>query len=369
VVRWIFQLGILLFVVSVLYWLWNNYQLNVAQSRIPTNFRFLDNPASFTMPGNALDQSAPVRRAFVQGFYNTLRVSIVGILLALLLGTLVGIGRLSKNFVVRTVTGAYVEILRNLPLLLLLTFMNLAVVLQFFPRIESAWVPLDLFVISNRGIAIPWFVGSGKTLLVVLGIGVIAAFAVSTGCKRYSNRTGKPVRTLLYAGLVLLFLVVAGWSSFGYRWTLPIVDDRGSLGGIRVDPSYFALLISLVLYTSSHVAEIVRGSILAVPKGQGEAADAIALSPGRKMQLIILPQAFRVAMPALGNQSLNLIKNSSLGAAISYFELTQIAQVTVGNGSPAVPAFTLTLVVYLTISLTSSLIINIFNRRLALVER
>jgi general L-amino acid transport system permease protein len=113
----------------------------------------------------------------------------------------------------------------------------------------------------------------------------------------------------------------------------------------------------------------VRGSILAVPKGQGEAADAIALSPSKKMRLVILPQAFRVAMPALGNQSLNLIKNSSLGAAISYFELTQIAQITVGNGSPAVPAFTLTLVVYLVISLTSSLIINVVNRRLALVER
>ena len=369
VLRWMLQLVILLSVASLLYWLWNNYRLNLAQSKIPTNFRFLDNPSSFTLPGNALDQSAPVRRAFVQGFLNTLRVSIAGILLALLLGTLVGVGRLSKNFVVRTVAGTYVEILRNLPLLLLLTFMNLAVVLQLFPRIESAWVPFELFVISNRGIAMPWFVGSGTTLLTLFGCCIAAMFIVSSGCKVYSNRTGKSVRTFLISGVVFVVLMVFGWSIFGFNWTLPVVNDRGSIGCIRIDPSYFALLVSLVLYTSSHVAEIVRGSILAVPKGQGEAADAIALSPSKKMRLVILPQAFRVAMPALGNQSLNLIKNSSLGAVISYFELTQIAQITVGNGSPAVPAFTLTLFVYLVISLTSSLIINIVNRRLALVER
>jgi general L-amino acid transport system permease protein len=136
-----------------------------------------------------------------------------------------------------------------------------------------------------------------------------------------------------------------------------------------MDPSFFALIVALVLYTSSHIAEIVRGSIQAVHKGQGEAADALALSPGQKMRIIILPQAFRIAMPSIGNQYLNLIKNSSLGATISYFELTQIAQITVGNGSPAVPAFTLTLMIYLSISLATSLIVNFFNRRLALVER
>jgi general L-amino acid transport system permease protein len=352
-----------------LLWLWNNYRVSVSQSRIPTDFGFLDNPSSFTIPGNALDQSAPVRRAFVQGILNTLRVAVIGILLALLIGTLVGMGRLAKNFVVRTLAAVYVEVLRNVPLLLLLTFMNLAVVLQLFPRIESAWTPLDLFIISNRGIAIPWFVGSGKSLLLVVAAGIVVSYLVVRGCRSYADRTGTPVRTVIIAGPAFLIVLVVGWLVLGYTWTLPEISDRRSLGGIRMDPSYFALLVSLVLYTSSHVAEIVRGSILAVPRGQGEAADALALAPAKKMQLVILPQAFRIAMPALGNQSLNLIKNSSLGAAISYFEITQIAQITVGNGSPAVPAFTLTLLVYLSISLTSSLIINIFNRRLALVER
>ena len=369
VLKWVFQLVVLGIVIGVIFWLYSNYQINVQKSKIPTDLRFLDNPANFTFPGQDFDQSSPVRAAFIQGFYNTLRVSIVGILLAIFIGTLVGMARLSKNFLVRTVAGAYVEVLRNLPLLLLLTFMNLAVVLQTFPRIEDAWKPLDLFVVSNRGIAIPWFEGSGMALLGAIAAGLIAWWLVSWWRNRLSDKTGKPSRALLFGFTSFVVVTVGAWIILGYQWTLPVVEDRGTLGGLRLDPSFFALLVTLVIYTSSHIAEIVRGSILAVPKGQGEAADALALTNAKKMRLVILPQAFRVALPAIGNQSLNLIKNSSLGAAISYFELTQVAQITVGNGSPAVPAFTLTLLVYLAISLVTSLIINIFNRRLALVER
>jgi general L-amino acid transport system permease protein len=369
VLRWAFQLLVLALVIAFVYWLYGNYQTNVARSSIPTDLRFLDNPANFTMPGNDLDQSQPVRDAFVQGFYNTLRVSIVGILLTTVLGTLVGIARLSKNFMVRTFATAYVELIRNIPLLLLLTFMNLAVILQTFPRIENAWLPLNLFVISNRGIAIPWFTGSGGILLAVLASALVLTWIVVKIRGRVSDFNGKPARGLTWGLPTFIVVMVAGWIVLGYDWVLPFVDDRATSGGLRLDPSFFALLVTLVVYTSSHVAEIVRGSIQAVVKGQSEAADALALSGGQKMRLVILPQAFRIAMPALGNQFLNLIKNSSLGATISYFELTQIAQITVGNGSPAVPAFTLTLLVYLMISLVTSVIVNIVNRRLALVER
>ena len=357
VLRWAFQILVLAIVVGIIYWLYGNYQTNIAKSSIPTDLRFLDNPTSFTIPGNDLNQSQPVRDAFVQGFYNTLRVAIVGILLTTVLGTLVGIARLSKNFMVRLVATSYVELIRNIPLLLLLTFMNLAVVLQTFPRIEDAWLPLDLFVISNRGIAIPWFEGSGAIILSLLATCLVG----SEMCIRD--------RSLVWGGPTFVVLMIGGWVILGYDWVLPFVDDRATSGGLRLDPSFFALLVTLVVYTSAHVAEIVRGSIQAVAKGQGEAADALALSGGQKMRLVVLPQAFRIAMPALGNQYLNLIKNSSLGATISYFELTQIAQITVGNGSPAVPAFTLTLLVYLMISLITSVIVNIVNRRLALVER
>ena len=369
VLRWLFQIAVLAIVGLILYWIWGNYQTNVERSSVQTDLRFLDNPASFTIPGNDFDQSSPVRAAFVQGFLNTIQVAIVGIFFATILGTLVGIARLSKNLVVRSIAAAYVEVIRNLPLLLLLTFMNLAVVLQTFPRIEDAWKPLDLFVISNRGIAIPWFEGSGGQLSLLVLAGLAAAFVAVKVERNFADKSGRKSRGLVYGISAFLALPVIGWLVLGYSWTLPFVDGRGTSGGLRLDPSFFALIVALVVYTSSHIAEIVRGSILAVPKGQGEAADALALSGSQKMRLIILPQAFRVAMPALGNQYLNLIKNSSLGATISYFELTQIAQITVGNGSPAVPAFTLTLLVYLSISLFTSLFVNYFNRRLALVER
>ncbi|MGA1171684.1 MAG: ABC transporter permease subunit, partial [Aquiluna sp.] len=153
VLRWLFQIAVLAVVGLIIYWIWGNYQTNIERSSVQTDLRFLDNPASFTIPGNDFDQSSPVRAAFVQGFLNTIQVALVGIFFATILGTLVGIARLSKNLVVRSIAAAYVEVIRNLPLLLLLTFMNLAVVLQTFPRIEDAWKPLDLFVISNRGLA------------------------------------------------------------------------------------------------------------------------------------------------------------------------------------------------------------------------
>jgi general L-amino acid transport system permease protein len=163
--------------------------------------------------------------------------------------------------------------------------------------------------------------------------------------------------------------LVVGWIVLGGSLSLPAVDGRQILGGIRIDPSFFAILLALVIYTASHIAEIVRGSIQAVPKGQGEAAAALALTGFQRMWKVILPQAMRVAIPPLGNQYLNLIKNSSLGAGFSYFDITNVTQITVGNGSPAVPAFFLALVFYVVISFVTSALVNVANRRFKLVER
>jgi len=218
----VFQLAVLAVFVSIIFWLYNNYQVNIQRSKIPTGLDFLENPANFTMPGNDFNQSSPVWTAFIQGFYNTLRVSIVGILLAILIGTLVGMARLSKNFLVRTVAGAYVEVIRNLPLLVLLTFMNLAVVLQTFPRIEDAWEPLDLFVVSNRGIAIPWFEGSGMTLLSIVLAAIVGAVLIAWVRGKYSDRTGKPARGLAYGTIVFVLVIVGAWFALGYSWTFPL---------------------------------------------------------------------------------------------------------------------------------------------------
>lgn len=369
VLQWLFQLLVVAVAAGIVIWLYGNYTANSSRQNIPTNLDFLDNPSSFEITGNEMSQNAPVSDALFQGFLNTLRVSIVGIVLATVLGTLVGIGRLSKNFLVRSMSTVYVEAIRNVPLPLFVVMGSLAIVLGVFPRIQDAWEPLGMVVVSNRGIAVPWFEGSGVGLLGLLAVAGLAAWAVARWRRAVFDRTGSLPRSGLWGLGAVVVVLVAGWFAFGYSATVPSVDGRRSAGGIRVDPSFFAILFALVIYTASHVAEIVRGSIQAVPKGQGEAADALALSPFQRLWNVVLPQAFRIAIPPVGNQYLNLIKNSSLGAGIGYYDITLVTQTTVGNGSPAVPAFALTLLVYIAISLFTSFFVNVANRRFALVER
>jgi general L-amino acid transport system permease protein len=369
VLQWLFQLLVLAAVVAVLLWLYGNYTANASRQNIPTNFDFLDNPASFEITGNDLSQHAPVWKALVQGLLNTIRVSVAGIVLATVLGTIIGVGRLSRNWLLRTMSAAYVEAVRNVPLPLFVILGALAVVLGIFPRIQDAWEPLGVMVISNRGIAVPWFEGSGWALLGVLALAVVAALLAARWRRRVNDRTGAPARPALWGLGAAALVLIAGWLLSGLELTVPEVAGRATTGGIRVDPSFFAILMALVIYTASHIAEIVRGSIQAVPRGQGEAADALALGGFQRLWYVILPQAFRIAIPPVGNQYLNLIKNSSLGAGIGYYDITLVTQTTVANGSPAVPAFTITLLVYIALSLVTSAIVNIANRRMALVER
>lgn len=370
VLSWAFQLIVFGLLAALVYWLFGNFQRNTADSGIPTNFDFLANPASFAIPGADFDSNESVRNAYVVGILNTIRVAVVGIILATILGILIGIGRLSKNWVVRKITTVYVEVLRNLPLLVIMTFTFLGVVLQVLPRIENSWVPLGLLVVSNRGIGVPWYQdASGLSLLLVLFVGFLGWWLIARWRHSVSDRTGEASRAGLYGGGFFIAVLVIGWLLLGASYTLPVVDGKQIAGGIRIDPSYFAVLIALVIYTASHIAEIVRGSIQAVPLGQGEAATALALSGFQRMWNVVLPQAMRIAIPPLGNQYLNLIKNSSLGAGFAYFELTNVTQVTVGNGSPAVPAFTLALVFYIVLSLIASSFVNLANRRFKLVER
>jgi general L-amino acid transport system permease protein len=306
----------------------------------------------------------------VVGILNTVRVSVVGIILATILGMLIGIGRLSTNWVVKKLSAIYVEVIRNLPLLVILVFTFLGLVLQALPPIAEHWSFLGLVVVSNRGIGVPWYEGSsGGLLFLLLAMGLVGWWLVARWRRSVSERTGEPTRSGLLGGGFLLVVMVGGWFLLGIDATFPQVEGRVIVGGIRVDPSYFALLVALVVYTASHIAEIVRGSIQAIPKGQSEAAGALALTTFQRMWNVILPQAMRIAIPPLGNQYLNLIKNSSLGAGFAYFELTNVTQITVGNGSPAVPAFTLTLVFYIILSLIASGLVNYANRRFAVVER
>jgi general L-amino acid transport system permease protein len=357
-------------VAAILYWLLGNFRRNTAASGIPTSFDFLSAPATFSIPGADFSPNEPVRNAYVIGLLNTLRVSIVGIILATVLGVVIGIGRLSQNWVVARLSAAYVELIRNLPLLVLLTFTFFGVVLQFLPAIGMSWTPLGWFVFSNRGIGVPWYEGvSGWSLVLVSAIGLLGWWLIARWRQGVFERTGRPSRAGLLGGTFFALTLLVGWVGLGGMVSLPAVAGRQISGGIRVDPSFFALLIALAIYTASHIAEIVRGSIQAVPRGQGEAATALALSSFQRMWKVILPQAMRIAVPPLGNQYLNLIKNSSLGAGFAYFDITNVTQITVGNGSPAVPAFFLALVFYVVISLVTSALVNVANQRFELVER
>ncbi len=368
VLAWAFQLTIVAVVALILAWLYGNYRANVDRQNIPTSLAFLDNPAAFEITGNPMSQNAPVRSAIVQGLLNTLRVAVAGIVAATVLGTLVGIARLSRNWLVARLAGAFVEAVRNIPLALFVVFGFLVVVLGVFPAVTDAW-DLGVVVVSNRGVAVPWYVGSGRTLLLVVAVAAASAWAAARWRRWVSSRTGATARRGPWAAGVFAAVLVAGWLLLGFRATTPEVVGRATVGGIRVDPSFFALFFALVIYTASHIAEIVRGSIQAVPRGQGEAAQALALSGFQRMWFVVLPQAFRIAVPPIGNQYLNLTKNSSLGAAIGYYDLTLVSQTTVGNGSPAVPVFALAMTIYIVISLMTSVVVNLANRRLALVER
>jgi general L-amino acid transport system permease protein len=370
VLSWAFQLAVFAVVAFFIYWLVGNYQTNAERVGISTNFDFLDQPASFEIPGSDFSQVQPVRDAYVEGILNTVRISAVGIVLATVLGIMIGIGRLSRNWVVSKLATVYVEVIRNLPLLVIMVFTFLGLVLQVLPRIQEAWTPGGIMVFSNRGIAVPWYEGNtGTTLFLLLLFGAAGWWALARWRKGVEARTGRPSRAGLIGGGFFVAVTVVGWFVLGYGVTTPAVEGRLSAGGIRLDPSYFAVLVALVIYTASHIAEIVRGSIQAVPIGQAEAASALALSGFQRMWFIVLPQAMRIAIPPLGNQYLNLIKNSSLGAGFAYFELTQVTQITVGNGSPAIPAFTLALAFYVVLSLITSAFVNVVNRRFALVQR
>ncbi len=363
---WAFQLAVLGLFVAIIGVLYNNVRVNSANQGIPIGFDFLDQPTDFTIPGNDLRTTQPVRDAIVQGVLNTLRVVILGIILATIIGVAVGIGRLSGNWLVRNLTLVYVEAIRNVPLLGLVIFSYLAIALSVFPTINESWIVDGLLVANGRGISAPWFSGSGFRLLGVLAVAVLVGLAIRYWRRLVQDRTGAPTRLPLWMIPSVAAVVLIGSALVGVGISGPSLDERVITGGITMPPEYFALLVALTIYTSSHIAEIFRGSIQAVPRGQGEAASAMALSGWQRMRYVILPQSLRIALPPLGNQYLNLLKNSSLGLAISYFELAKVTTTTIGNRSPAIPAFTLLIILYLIGSLALSAVVNLFNRRLAI---
>jgi general L-amino acid transport system permease protein len=359
--------------IAVVAWLWSNAVHNLSARRISTGFAFLGREAGMPIADAWLSYSPKntYLRAFIVGIVNTLRVAVIGIVLATVLGTMIGIARLSSNWLLSRLAAVYVEVLRDLPLLLQLLFWY--VLMQGLPAARAAWMPLDGIYLSNRGLVLPsmpieegnlWVIGTAA-------VGLIASYALRRQLIARQLLDGRPRPLWPYALVLAVGLpALVSWG-LGVSWTITTPELRGFnfVGGLTLTPEYFALLVALVTYTSAFIAEIVRSGIQAVSRGQWDAAMALGLRRSFVLQHIVMPQALRVIIPPMTSQYLNLIKNSSLAVAVGYQDIVSIANTTLNQTGQAIEAIALIMLVFLAISLGISLLMNWYNARVALVER
>ena len=370
----VWQVVILGFIATIVWYLVDNTSRNLTARRIATGFGFLSRTAGIPIGESLIDYDPALHtygRALVIGVLNTLKVSVIGVVLATILGTVIGIGRLSRNWLVAKLTAFYVETIRDLPLLLQLLFWY--TILQGLPGPKQAVNVGDLAFLSNRGLKIPtlnWEDAHTVALLVFLA-GVAGTLWWNRRATLRQEATGLrpavwPVALALLFGAPLLVWAVLGAP---FQWDVPALRGFNFQGGGTVTPEYFALLLGLVTYTAGYIAEIVRSGIQAIPLGQWEAAGALGLKRGAVLRRIVLPQALRVIIPPMTSQYLNLTKNSSLAVAIGYQDLVSLANTTLNQTGQAIEGIAVIMAVYLTISLSISLFMNWYNTRLALVER
>jgi general L-amino acid transport system permease protein len=362
-------------IVGVIAWyLISNTSANLAARHIATGFGFLDRVAGIPIGESVLPYNPSVNtygRALLIGVLNTLEVSLIGIVLATILGTLIGIGRLSRNWLLAKLTAFYVETLRDIPLLLQLLVWY--TVLQGLPGPKQALSLGGVAFLSNRGIKLPvldWQ-PAHTAALVAFVVGLIGTALWARHAHTRQDATGVRPRGWPVALALLLGLPLLAWAVLGAPFDVEFPALRGFnfQGGLTLSPEFFALLIGLVVYTASYIAEIVRAGIQAIPRGQAEAAEALGLSHGQVLRLVILPQALRIIIPPMTSQYLNLTKNSSLAVAIGFQDIVSIANTTLNQTGQAIEGIATIMAVYLTISLTISLLMNWYNARIALVER
>ena len=371
-----YQLALAAIIGLLVYGAVTNAVEHLRRAHIASGFGFWNQAAGFDISQTLIDYSASVStygRAFWVGLLNTLLVAGIGIIFATVLGFVIGIARLSRNWLVAKAATSYVEIIRNIPLLLQLLFWYNAV-LKALPDIrESIHIPGGGFL-NNRGLMLPSPVLAPGFIAVEIAfaVAVIAIVAFAIWARRRQARTGQQAPVFLIGLALIVGLPVAALLAAGFpvSFDYPQAGRFNITGGMDVLPEFAALLVGLVIYTAAFIAEVVRAGILAVSKGQVEAAGSLGLRPGPTLRLIVVPQAMRVIIPPLTSQYLNLVKNSSLAVAIGYPDLVQVFTGTVLNQTgQAVEVVAITMLVYLTISLVTSLLMNLYNRRMALVER
>jgi general L-amino acid transport system permease protein len=370
-----YQLTLAAVILFLVYSAATNAINNLAKANIASGFGFWNNTAGFDISQTLIEYStvSTYGRAFWVGLLNTLLVAAVGIVLATILGFIVGVLRLSKNFLISRLAGGYVEIIRNLPLLLQLLFWYNAV-LKALPELRDSLVIPGGAFLNNRGLFVPQPIAtSGFTAVwISFFIGIIGSIVFRSWAKKRQEATGQQAPVFLVSlGLIIgLPLVVFFLMGMPLELAFPEKGRFNIRGGVEILPEFVALLFGLVIYTAAFIAEVVRAGIQAVSHGQTEAAYSLGLRAQPTLRLVVIPQAMRVIIPPLTSQYLNLTKNSSLAVAIGYPDLVQVFTGTVLNQTgQAVEVAAITMLVYLTISLVTSGIMNWYNRRIALVER
>ncbi len=370
----------------LLWWLIGNLLRNLEAQGIPTGFGFIDDPSGFAVRDSSFEPSSPIWRLILVGVQNTFASALVGIIIALMLGVVVGIGRLSTNWIVNKLSTLYVETFRNIPPLVIIVFVGSALFVNntglpaFTPTSPPKLVKVpgtenNFMILSKSRLGFPSFANDGSTG--IFWLLMLAAVVVGIFVWRWRTKvniaTGQAHHRVLYfVGTVFAIGLVSFIATGGpLRMSWPSVSESGRIieGGLTTNDAYIALTVALGLYTASHIAEIIRGSILAVAKGQNEAANALALSGFQRYRFIVLPQAFRIAIPAIINQFLNLTKNTSLAVVVAYPDVTGVIRTAIGNGQPATQMVMALMLIYLTFSLTISLVLNLVNRNFQVVGR
>jgi general L-amino acid transport system permease protein len=370
----VYQVVALLLLVAAAGYLMHNTLANMQARGIKSGFDFITQPAGFAIGETIVpfDAEESYGKAYLVGLSNTLRVALVGIVAATLLGTLIGVGRLSRNLLVRSLCGTYVEITRNIPLLLQL-FMWYFALTEFLPPIEEALHPLPGLFFSKNGLqfGLPMWAPGHWGTLAGLAVGAVAVVVWRRMARSRFESTGRAWPVLL-PGLALLLLGgLIGWLAGGAPagLDLPEKTDINVVGGGAVTPEYLTVLLGLTVYTAGYIAEVVRAGVQSVAYGQLEAAASLGLSRGLSLRLVQLPQALRVIIPPLTSQYLNLTKNSSLAVAVGYPDLVSISATSLNQTGRAIECIALVMACYLTLSLITSALMNLYNRSARLKDR
>ncbi|MFO1173013.1 MAG: amino acid ABC transporter permease [Hyphomicrobiaceae bacterium] len=370
----VFQILVFALVAGGLAYLIHNTIINLESRKIATGYAFLDREARFEIGESLIPYSAasPYGRALLVGFLNTLKVSVLGIVIATVLGILVGILSLSKNWLVAKLAAVYVNFLRNVPILLHIILWYTAVT-YLLPPIREAFVPAAGFFLTQRGLYLPVPIDAPgwHWALWAVPVGAILAWAFARWAKARQDSTGQAMPVVSIGAAIVIGLPVLVWLLAGAPSEMSVPELKGFnfQGGYNISPEFMSVLGGLSIYTSAYIAEITRAGIMAVAHGQTEAGRSLGLSEGVIMRKVILPQALRVIIPPTTNQYLNLTKNSSLSVAVGYPDLVGVGNTTLNQTGQAIEVIVIFMAVYLTTSLVTSFLMNSYNRRIQLVER